>query len=162
VLAGKPGDPSSVDELTLTSKPAISIIGQTTWDKATDTLQSIFARLEREAGARGLAIAGRPLTVFLETDDIGFRYEAMLPVARAAEGLATPGEVRAAQTPAGRVMRFVHKAPYDDIEATYEGITAYLDAKGVIVRDQFVEEYVSPLSEAGDIGFEANIYVLPR
>jgi effector-binding domain-containing protein len=87
----------------------------------------------------------------------------MLPVDRAPQaGAPLPTDMRAAVTPPGQALRFTHKAPYDDVDSTYEGITAYLDAKGLTVRDQFIEEYVSDLARAGDPEFEVNIYVQPR
>ncbi len=161
-LAGKPGDTMGVDTLVLAPKPALTISGQTTWDRGIETLAGIFQRLENDAGRLGLKVAGRPLTYFAETDDIGFRYEAILPVDRLPDNAAQLGDVRAGSTPSGNALRFTHKSPYDDIDSTYEGITAYLDAKGLTVRDQFVEEYVGDLKDPGDAGFEVNIYVQPR
>jgi effector-binding domain-containing protein len=124
-------------------------------------MREVFRRLDGEAGRLGLQVAGRPLTYFIETDDMGFRYEAMLPVDRTPE-TGLPADVRAGQTPTGNALRFTHKAPYDDIDATYEGITAYLDAKGLTVRDQFLEEYVNEPNDSADPNFEINIYVQPR
>ena len=161
-LIGRPGDTMGVDPVVLVPKPALVITGQTTWDKGFETLADVFRRLEGEAGRLGLKVAGRPLTYFAETDDIGFRFDALLPVDRTPDGGAIPGEARAGSTPAGNALRFTHKAPYDDVDTTYEGITAYLDAKGVTVRDQFIEEYVSDLRDPSDPGFEINIYVQPR
>ena len=161
-LAGTPGDPMNVDALVLTAKPALTISGQSTWDKGFETLSENFRRLETEAGRLGLKIAGRPITYFVETDDMGFRFDAMLPVDRAADGTAPAAGIRAGQTPQGNALRFTHKGPYEDVDTTYEGITAYLDAKGVIVRDQFIEEYVNDPKDASDPGTEVNIYVQPR
>lgn len=160
-LAGKSGDTTDVDALVLTARPTLTIAGQTTWDKGLNTLAEAFEKLRGEAGKLGLQVAGRPLTHFIETDDIGFRYEAMLPVDRA-PGAMAPADVRAGSTPQGNALRFTHKAPYDDIDTTYENITAYLDAKGLTVRDQFVEEYVSDPRKGDDPNFEINIYVQPR
>jgi effector-binding domain-containing protein len=161
-LAGKSGDPMNVDEIVLPQKPALVISGQTTWDKGFDTLAETFRRLDAEAARLGLKVAGRPLTYFAETDDMGFRYDAMLPVDRTPE-IGTPGgNIRSGQTPQGNALRFTHKGPYEDVDTTYEGITAYLDAKGVTVRDQFIEEYVNEPRDAADPNFEVNIYVQPR
>ncbi len=161
-LAGTPGDPLNVDPLALPAKPALVISGQTTWDKGFETLTETFRRLDGEAARLGLKVAGRPLTYFAETDDMGFRYDAMLPVDRAPEVGAPGAGIRAGQTPQGNALRFTHKGPYDDVDTTYEGITAYLDAKGVIVRDQFIEEYVNDARDSADPNFEINIYVQPR
>ncbi len=161
-LIGRPGDTMGVDPVVLVPKPALVITGQTTWDKGFETLSGVFRKLEGEAGRMGLRVAGRPLTYFAETDDIGFRFEAMVPVDRAPDPGMQGGEARVGSTPGGNALRFTHKAPYDDIDTTYEGITAYLDAKGVTVRDQFIEEYVGDLRDPADPGFEINIYVQPR
>jgi effector-binding domain-containing protein len=63
-------------------------------------------------------------------------------------------------TPAGRALRFVHKGSYDDIESTYETITAYVDAKDFVVQDAFLEEYVTDLTQATDANLEVNIFAL--
>lgn len=161
-LAGRPGDVNDVDEVNMPARPALVIAGQSTWDGAFDTLRNAFSRLRDEAGRRGLNVAGRPLTVFVETDDMSFRYEATLPVDRLAEAPGGAPDIRAGATPSGRALRFVHRGPYDEIDSMYEGITAYLDAKGLIVRDQFIEEYLNEARDGADPGFELNIYVQPR
>ncbi|MFL5234743.1 MAG: GyrI-like domain-containing protein, partial [Microvirga sp.] len=111
----------------------------------------------------GITPAGRPIAVFVQTDDIGFRYDAMIPIERAPEGRPnlTP-EIRFGTTPSGRALRFVHKGPYDDIDSTYETVTAYLDAKNIEVKDSFVEEYVSDLNSADDSNLEINIFAMPK
>ena len=87
----------------------------------------------------------------------------MMPIPAAPAGKATlTPEVRFGTTPEGKAMRFVHKAPYDEIDDTYETITAYLDAKNITVKDDFVEEYVTDLTEPADPNLEINIYVQPQ
>jgi effector-binding domain-containing protein len=69
--------------------------------------------------------------------------------------------VRFARTPEGRAYHFVHKGPYDDIDSTYETITAYLDAKGILAKDVFIEEYATDFTTSAD-DLEINIFVQPR
>ena len=162
-LVPNPGDPVDVDEVTLPGKPAAIIAGTSTWDDGFENLKNAFRRIEEELTRAGIAPAGRPLTVFLQTDDMSFRYEAMVPIADAPAGRPTmPPEIRFGQTPAGRALRFVHKGPYDDIDSTYETITAYLDTKGIVAQDQFVEEYVTDLTETTDESLEINVFALPK
>jgi len=162
-LAGKKGDPSDVDEIQLTAKPVLLLAGQASWDQGFQKLSEAIALLRGEADKAGLKAAGRPLTLFVETDDNGFKFEAMLPVDKAADA-AKPlaAGVRNAQSPVGRALRFVHTAPYDDIDSTYETITAYLEAKNIVVKDAFLEEYVSDLKDPGDPNLEINVYVQPK
>jgi effector-binding domain-containing protein len=162
-LAGKPGDPVDIDDVLLVPKTVLSYSGQASWDNAFNTLAQIYTRLRIEAAKADLKVTGRPLALFIETDDNGFKYEAMLPVDRVLEGRTTLSDgIKFSRSPDGRSLRFTHKAPYDDIDSTYETITAYLEAKGVVVKDAFLEEYVSDLKDSGDPAIEINVYVLPR
>jgi len=163
-LIEKAGDPMDVDEVTLPAKPAAVLSGTSTWDDGFANLRSAFARMEDELAKAGLKPAGRPLAIFLQTDDTSFTYEAMIPIERPPEPrpAALPPDIRLGTTPEGRALRFVHKAPYDEIDSTYETITAYLDAKGVVVKDAFIEEYVNDAKDAQDAELEINIFVQPR
>lgn len=164
-LAGKPGDSSEVDPVQLVAKPVLMLSGRSSWDQGFQTLIETFRILRAEAGKAGLPIAGRPLALFIETDDNGFRFEAMLPVAQAPEGSRSSefGQgVKPGLSPAGSALRFTHVAPYDDIDSTYETITAYLEAKSITVKDAFLEEYVSELKDPSDPNLEINVYVQPK
>jgi effector-binding domain-containing protein len=163
-LAPAPTDPSTPDEVTLESRPSAVTRGMATWDEGFDKLTESFRKLQTEMGKAGVKITGNPVATFLETDDMGFRFEAQLPIeaAPASRPPELPADVQFGQTPSGRAIRFVHKAPYDDIDSTYEAISAYLDAKGIEVKDNFTEEYVNQGQNAGDAELELYIYVLPK
>jgi len=162
-LVPTPGDPNDVDEVTLPARPAAVLSGRSTWDEGFTQLKATFARIEAALKPLGVAPTGRPVAIFVETDDLGFRYEAMIPVDRMIEGPpAAMPELRAGMTPSGKALRFVHESPYDDIDTTYETITAYLDAKGVTVKDIFIEEYMGDLTEASDPNLRINIFVQPK
>ena len=162
-LFPNPGDPTNVDEGVLVSKPTVMIEGKSTWDDGFANLKSAFVKIEDELKKAGITPTGRPLTVFLHTDDSGFRYQAMVPVAQVPEGKSelTP-EIKFGKTPEGKTFRFVHEDAYDEIDGTYETITAYLDAKDIVSKDVFVEEYVTDLTESSDANLKVNIYVQPK
>ncbi|MDJ1159724.1 GyrI-like domain-containing protein [Chelatococcus sp. SYSU_G07232] len=162
-LVPAPADPANVDEVMLAAKPAAVLAGQASWDDGFKQLFETFRKIGAELDKAGIKAAGRPVTVFVETDDMGFRFEAMVPIERAPEGRSelTP-EIRFGSTPAGKALRFVHKAPYDEIDSTYEAITAYLDAKGITVKDAFIEEYVTEVKETSDASLEIYVYVQPK
>jgi effector-binding domain-containing protein len=163
-LVPDPGDPLDVKEVTLPGRAAAVISGASTWEDGFDALKSGIRKLEEELRRAGLRAAGRPVTVFTETDDMSFTYDLMMPVdERAAQGRAnlTP-EIRFGRTPQGKAYHFVHKGPYDEIDSTYETITAYLDSKGILPQDAFIEEYVTDLTDSADDKLEINIFVQPR
>ena len=147
----------------LPAKPAAVATGISTWDEAFANLKGVFAKIEDELKRAGIEPTGKPLTVFVHTDDQGFRYEAMIPIAAVPEGKTelTP-DIKFGRTPEGKGFRFVHKDAYEEIDGTYETITAYLDAKNIVAQDAFIEEYVNEMTDKDDANLEVNIYVQPK
>jgi effector-binding domain-containing protein len=141
------------------ARPAIVFKGEGKWDEAEKLIPEALAKLKAAAAKAGLPVNGRPVTVFTKTDDTGFSFEAMLPLAAAPEGkgkLADGVEVGA--SPSGKALKFQHRGSYDEIEATYEAIAAYLDEKGLDTKDLIVEEYLSDFK--GDAAtVDVDIYV---
>ena len=108
-----------------------------------------------------LTPAGRPIAVFVESDDTGFKYHAGYPLTATPEGKSSLSDtVKIGQTPSGKAMRFEHQGAYGDIDATYDAITAYLDDKGIDAQDTFVEEYANDVKDPDDPTLQVNIYVL--
>lgn len=160
-LADKPGDPSDADEVMIPARPVAILSGSSTWDQGFDTLKKTYDRLGQELAKAGLAPAGRPVTLYTKTGDDGFSFDAMIPIERQPEPRPSVSpDVRFGTTPSGRALRFVHKGAYEDIESTYETITAYIDAKDFVVQDVFLEEYVTDLTKAADEDLEVNVYAL--
>lgn len=162
-LVPGPSDAGNIDEVELAQKPAVVLTGKSTWDDGFKTIFDSFKKISDELGKAGIKPAGRPLTVFLETDDSNFSFQAMVPIDKApTDKTSLTPDIRFGVTVGGKALRFTHKAPYDDIDNTYEAITAYLDAKGITVKDAFIEEYVNDPSSASDENLSINIYVQPK
>ena len=163
-LAPAPLDPNNPEEVVMVSRPALVWRGQSSWDDGYQKLAGSFARLNDEAKALDIKVSGRGVAVFIETDDRGFRFEAVLPVASlpAQRPANWPAELRSGATPEGKAIRFVHKGPYDEIDSTYEAITAYLDVKGIEAKETLIEEYINLGEDSGDAAIEAYIYVQPN
>jgi effector-binding domain-containing protein len=151
-----------ISDVTLPEKPVAIFAGDSTWDEGFKNLSASFAYIVDAMAKAGLKPAGRPLAVFLSADDTRFHYEAMVPLAATPANPDIAPDVKAGVTPSGPAFRFVHKAPYDEIDTTYEAITAYLDSKNIIAKDAFIEEYVSDLKDPSDPNLEINVYVQPK
>jgi len=67
--------------------------------------------------------------------------------------------VKIGESPAGKAIKFLHRGAYDDIDSTYELITAFLDEKGLESQNRFIEEYLTDTAEPDDANLEADIYV---
>lgn len=157
------GDANDVDEVSLPAKPAAIRAGKAKWEEAVPTLKDTFRRIEDDLAKAGITPTGRPIAVFAKTDDDGFQFEAMIPIGAMPDPRPPEGDgLRFGTTPSGKALRFPHKGSYDEIDGTYETLTAYLDAKEVVVQDRFIEEYVTDLNDRADERLDVNIYALPK
>jgi effector-binding domain-containing protein len=157
----KPTEISGPTEVVLESRTALILKGQSSWDDGYENLMDAFAKLRAEAARLKLTTTSRPQSAFMSTDDFGFRYEAMVMLDTAPGTSPALGkDFSLAQSPSGKALKFTHIGAYDDIDTTYEAITAYLDEKGLKARNIFVEEYMNDTKSSEDITLEMNIYVL--
>lgn len=155
-----PGDEGSVQNKLYQSRPVAMLAGKSSWEEGFQTLTSSFAKIRAGLKAAGLAEEGPPLAVFLETDDDGFKFEAMVPVgAPPAGGVQLGNGIRLTTTPNGQTLKFQHRGAYDDIDSTYEAITAYLDEKGLNAANVFIEEYIKEAKTPDDNELAVDIYV---
>lgn len=137
----QPGDAFG-EQVTLPERKIIYLKGHTNWDTAYDTLVDAFKSLNEYFSKQGLKADGPAMTIYTQTDDTGFSFQAALPVAQAP---AEPpkGDLALGQTPSGKALKFVHRGAYDAMDSTYEAITNYLDEKNLEAKDLFIEEYAS-------------------
>jgi effector-binding domain-containing protein len=136
-------------EVKLAAKTIVYVGGSGTWDKAYDTLVEAFKKVGAYLDAAGLKAAGPPMTIYTSTDDTGFDFKAAVPLAEpppAPPNQSPSGrEIAVGQSPDGKVLKFVHRGSYDEMNQTYEAITNYLDEKGLDAKDLLIEEYVTDL-----------------
>jgi effector-binding domain-containing protein len=166
--AAKPGEPtapsseaSTGETVDLPARPFAYIEGKADRDEIYSAILGSLGLVKRDIEKASLAPADRPLAVFVESDDTGFKYHAGYPLASAPEGKTSLSDaVKIGQTPSGKAMRFEHQGAYSDIDATYDAITAYLDEKGIDAQDSFVEEYANDVKDPDDPTLQVNIYVL--
>jgi effector-binding domain-containing protein len=152
------------DTVELQPKPALIVHGKAQWETAYDDLRAAFDRGKAAAKKAGLSVIGYPVTVFVETNDVAFTYDALLPVSsEPSAGSNDFGpDIRLGTTPSGKAIRFSHLASYDEIDGAYEQITAYLDAKDIVVKDAFIEEYIVFGDNSASPATTINIFVQPK
>jgi effector-binding domain-containing protein len=157
----KQGEAATGETVELHARAFAYIEGKADRDEIYGAILGSLGLVKRDMDKAGIKPAGRPLAVFVESDDTGFRYHAGYPLDAAPEGKASLSDaVKIGQTPSGKAMRFEHLGSYADIDATYDAITAYLDEKGIDAQDSFVEEYANDVKDADDPTLQVNIYVL--
>jgi effector-binding domain-containing protein len=155
------GEASTGEAVDFPSRPFAYVEGKADKDEIYSSILGSLSLVRREMDKANLTPAGRPIAVFLESDDTGFKYHAGYPLAAAPESKSSLSDtVKIGQTPSGKAMRFEHQGAYGDIDATYDAITAYLDDKGIDAQDTFIEEYVNDVKDPDDPTLQVNIYVL--
>lgn len=156
---GVPGD-ATAETVEVPARPVALFAGDSEWSEGFKSITAAIAKVQDAVKAAGLKQAGPPFAVFLSTDDATFHFEAMTPLAARPEGKNELSDgVKLGESPSGRAIKFLHRGAYDDIDSTYDLITAYLDEKGLSARNVFIEEYLTPTKDSDDAGLEADIYV---
>lgn len=145
----QPGDAFG-ENVILPERTIIYLKGHTNWDAAFDTLVDAFKSLNEYLDKQGIKPNGPAMTIYTQTDDTGFTFEAAMPIAQAP---ANPpkGDIAIGKAPSGKALKFVHRGSYDAMDSSYEAITNYLDDKGLEAKELFIEEYATdPLTTKPD------------
>jgi effector-binding domain-containing protein len=153
----KPGDPFG-EEVTLPQRTIIYFKGHSTWDAAFDTLVDAFKSLNEYLEKQGIKPTGPALTIYTETDDAGFSFEAAKPIASVPPN-PPKGDITVGEAPSGKALKFVHRGSYDAMDSTYEAITNYLDDKHLDNKELFIEEYATDPVKANADNLVVNVFV---
>jgi len=123
--AAQPAEPTQSGEgatgetVDLPARPFAYIEGKADKDEIYSAILGSLSLVKRDMDKANLAPAGRPLAVFVESDDTGFKYHAGYPLSSTPEGKSSLSDsVKLGQTPSGKAMRFEHQGAYGDIDAT--------------------------------------------
>lgn len=146
------------EEVTLPGQTIIYLRGRGKWESAPETLVDAFASLNQYMEAKGLKASGPAMTVFTETSDLGFEFQAAAPIAAVPED-PPKGDIAIGKAPDGRALKFTHRGSYDAMDTTYEAITNYLDQKNLDAKDVFIEEYTGGPLKKGDESLLITVFV---
>ena len=78
----QPGDAFG-EQVTLPERTIVYMKGHSKWDTAFDTLVDAFKSLHEYLDKQGVKPAGPAMTIYTQTDDTGFSFQAALPIAEA-------------------------------------------------------------------------------
>jgi effector-binding domain-containing protein len=151
------GDPFG-EEVTLEAKTMVYVKGTSTWEAAFETLLKALKSVNGFLDQQGIKPAGLAMTIYTETDDLGFQFQAGVPVAPELK-ISARGDIAVGKSPAGKTLKFVHRGSYDGMDTTYEAITNHLDEKRLEALDMFIEEYVTDPVKTPEDKLIVNIYV---
>lgn len=146
------------EQVTLPDRTIVYLKGHTNWDTAFDTLVDAFKSLREYVDKQGLKPNGLAMTIYTQTDDTGFDFEAALPIAEVPKD-PPKGDIAVGPAPSGNALKFVHRGSYDAMDTTYEAITNYLDDKQLEAKDLFIEEYATDPVAANADKLVVNVFV---
>ena len=153
----QPGDAFG-ENVTLPERTIVYLKGHSKWDAAFETLVDAFKSLNEYLDKQGIKPTGPAMTIYTETDDAGFSFEAAFPIA-AAPANPPKGDIAVGQAPTGKALKFVHRGSYDAMDSTYEAITNYLDDKHLESQGLFIEEYVTDPVKTNAENLVVNVFV---
>ncbi len=145
-------------DINLAARPIVYLKSAGTWDKAFGAIVAALRTVKAFVDKEGLMQDGPAMAIFTLTDDVGFHFEAAIPVAALSKN-PPAGEIAVGTSPQGHALKFVHRGSYDALDDAYEAVTNYLDEKGLEAKDMFIEQYVTDPLTANKDSLVINILV---
>jgi effector-binding domain-containing protein len=144
----------------IAARPALVLHGSANWEEGYAKIKEATEKLRAAGQKAGLKPIDHAMAAFTDTDEAGFKFDALLPV-EVAPGAKPdlPEGVTLAATPVGKAIKFTHTGSYDDIDTTYDAVTAYLDEKGFEATNVYLEDYLVEGKDASDQALKVDIYV---
>ncbi|UCD24296.1 MAG: GyrI-like domain-containing protein [Gemmatimonadota bacterium] len=125
-----------------------------------------FTALQDFAGQHKLRSSAPPRAIYTGYDESGTEFIVAMPITAVPEGVMGSGEVTIGEIPAGKTLRFVHRGPYPKLMETYQHITQWMKAEGMIETEAdwakympMWEEYVNNPESTPENDLITNIYV---
>lgn len=141
-------------------QPVLRLRSQGTWDEAHNAIRKAIDQVAAEVQKQGLTRQGNPMAYFVDSDDLGFTFEAMIPLTVMPEPGKTYSQgFEPAMSPGGRSVVFPYEGANDEIDNAYEALTAWLDDKGLVSTGRYLEEYEFLPEKGDDPGMRAKIVI---
>lgn len=146
------------EQVTLPEQTIVYVAGSGQWDTAYETIIAAFKTVNGALDKLGVKPDGAPMTIYTETSDTGFKFQAAMPV-KEAPNLPAESEIKIGKSPSGAALKFVHRGSYDAMDTTYEAISDHLEARKLEAKELFVEQYMKDPVTTPDDELVIDIYV---
>ena len=110
-----------------------------------------------------IEMAAQPMTITRAWNESGYSFDAAIPVVIQPEVMETVelnGKVQLGTSPSGRVVRVIHRGPYDQMRPTYEKLSAYMTSRGLREGPVSWEQYISDPGDTDESNLVTHIYFL--
>jgi len=123
-----------------------------------DTLAAAYQEILTFMFDNGIEMAAQPMTITRAWDESGYSFDAAIPVVM--QEVELTGKVQAGTSPSGKVVRVIHRGPYDQMRPTYEKLSAYMTANGLREGPVSWEQYISDPGDTDEENLVTHIYFL--
>ena len=146
-LGTSPGD-LEVDEVTLARIPAMSVQLQGETRRIGEIISARLRAMMTQLDAENISPAGPPMALFEALSDSGFRAQLMIPIGTPPQKI--PEGLTFTFSPQGSGVRIVHRGPYNEIDGSYEELSAFVEDRDIDVQDLILERYMTGLDLAAN------------
>jgi AraC family transcriptional regulator len=139
----------SITKKTIVPQPVLVARRRVKPSEIAKTLAETFPQIAIFAQRNGLALAGPPLTRYIEWGPGVLTIEAGMPVI-AHTGIAAEGDLRAETLPGGSVATTTHSGSYDKLTEAHAAVQQWLEAEGLAAAGAPWESYVTDPADYPD------------
>lgn len=149
-------NPMNLEVEEVEGRDIISIMDSTTAEGIGAKLGELYTELSVYlASEEGAESAGMPLALYHAYSEDRVVLEAAIPYSGAVEA---SGRIEVKQTPAGKVIKGIHKGDYNASGRMHEAIEEYMHASGMKFREACWEVYANDPTTVDSAEVETHIY----
>jgi AraC family transcriptional regulator len=139
----------SITKREIASQPVLAVRRRVKPDAMAAALSEMFGEIFVFAQGSGAAMAGQPLTRFVEWGPGLITIDGCLPIAAPFTG-DVRGNVRADTLPGGPVATMIHTGPYDKLIGAHAAMQQWIEAQGFVAQGAPWEAYITDPAEYPD------------
>jgi AraC family transcriptional regulator len=139
----------SITRREIASQPVLAVRRRVKPDAMAAALGEMFGEIFMFAHTSGTAMAGQPLTRFVEWGPGLITIDGCVPIAAPFTGDAK-GNVRGDSLPGGPVATMVHTGPYDKLMGAHAAMQQWIEEQGLVAQGSPWEQYVTDPAEYPD------------
>jgi AraC family transcriptional regulator len=139
----------SITKKTISPQPVLLVRRRVKPSEIATVLAEVLGNVFQHAQRNGMALAGQPLTRYLEWGPGLWTIEAGMPVT-AHTGAGSEGDVRADTLPGGLVATTTHAGAYDKLSEAHAAVQQWIEAEGLKAAGAPWEVYVTDPADYPD------------
>jgi AraC family transcriptional regulator len=141
----------SITTKEMTAQPVLQIRRRVKPDELAKALAEMFGEIFLFAQQTGTALAGQPLTRYVEWGPGLLTIEGAMPIAAPFAGRdGTSATVHGGMLPGGLVATAIHTGPYDKLIGAHAAIQLWIEEQGLVARGGPWELYVTDPADYPD------------